>query len=329
MRLLFALALASLAVTAPPLRRSAERQMPRHGTPLHIRGVAIGATAASLIALAAMPAIGELRVERPASATAPLCERAEKSAPQVCVWPEHRRYLPELTRMAQATAAIALRSAFFGGTHIALPCIGSGGVTTGVPFRHELPLLSAVFLTAVLDGAMSVHAELGASAMHRFRLKYCAGLPLMACAFSFSTEALAVGPEAGVVFVRSLLIWLGLALLSVRLLGHQLGWIIPLASALFLIWYPHNRWDWTSNSAADLLSWAVAAMALCVGVAATAATPWRRKAFSEGETARRSKTSRSTRGRTSGLRAGQCHSGTHHGSSTKLPGLFRGEAGGR
>ncbi|WP_405638663.1 ABC transporter permease [Streptomyces uncialis] len=100
-RLLFALALAVLAVTAPPMRRNTERRTPRRVTPPHIRVVAIGSAAASLVALAAVPASGELRVERPASATAPLCERAEMSAPQVCVWPEHRKYLPELTLMAQ------------------------------------------------------------------------------------------------------------------------------------------------------------------------------------------------------------------------------------
>ncbi|MEE4492039.1 DUF7224 domain-containing protein [Streptomyces sp. BE230] len=100
-RLLFALALATLAVTAPPLRRSAERQMPRHNTPWHIRGVAAGAAVISLFALAAIPAAGELRVERPATATTPVCERAVEGAPRVCVWPEHRKYLPDLTRMAQ------------------------------------------------------------------------------------------------------------------------------------------------------------------------------------------------------------------------------------
>ncbi|MFF4453572.1 ABC transporter permease [Streptomyces goshikiensis] len=100
-RLLFALALATLAVTAPRPRRGAERQMPRRAASLPIRSAAIGSAAASLIALAAVPASGELRVGRPASATAPLCDRAERGAPQVCVWPEHRKYLPELTAMAQ------------------------------------------------------------------------------------------------------------------------------------------------------------------------------------------------------------------------------------
>jgi hypothetical protein len=100
-RLLFAFVLAVLAVTAPPLRRSAERQMARWGTPPRVRVVAIGAAAASLAALLAVPAAGELREDRPASAVVPLCDRAEESAPRVCVWPEHRKYLPELTRMAQ------------------------------------------------------------------------------------------------------------------------------------------------------------------------------------------------------------------------------------
>lgn len=177
------------------------------------------------------------------------------------------------------TAVVALLSAFFGGTNIALPSIGSGGVTTGVPYRLELPLLSAVFLSAALDGAMSAHDAMGASTMHRLRAVYCTALTLTVCAFSFGAEALADGPESGIVFIRSLLIWLGLALLSAAVLGQQLGWVIPLASVLFLVWYPLNWWDWTANPATDPFSWAVAAMSLTLGVAATAATPWRRKAL--------------------------------------------------
>ncbi|MEE4492038.1 hypothetical protein [Streptomyces sp. BE230] len=178
-----------------------------------------------------------------------------------------------------ATFAVVLLSALFGGTHIALPSIGSGGVTTGVPFRRELPLLSAVFLTAAFNSAMSTHEEMGASAMHRYRRRYGIGLTLTVCAFSFGIETFAVGPEGGTVFIRSLLIWFGLAQLSMRLLGHQLAWVLPLASAFSLIWYPQSWWDWTSNSFTDLFSWIVAAVTLSSGVAANAATPWRRKSL--------------------------------------------------
>ncbi|MGW7071894.1 hypothetical protein ACWGII_11515 [Streptomyces sp. NPDC054855] len=177
------------------------------------------------------------------------------------------------------TAVVALLSALFGGANIAIPSIGSGGVSTGVPYRQELPLLTAVFLSAALDGAMSAHDAMGASTMHRLRAMYCTALTLTVCAFSFGTEALAGGADSGVVFVRSTLIWLGLALLSAGVLGHQLGWAVPLASVLILIWYPGNWWDWTAKPAADPFSWAAAAIALLLGVMAAAATPWRRRTF--------------------------------------------------
>ncbi|MFF8659271.1 DUF7224 domain-containing protein [Streptomyces huasconensis] len=101
-RLLCALALAVLAVTAPPLsRKKAERRIPRREMSRPARAVAIGSAVLSLAAFAAVPVAGELKVERPASAVTPLCDRADEDAPRVCVWPEHRKYLPELTRMAQ------------------------------------------------------------------------------------------------------------------------------------------------------------------------------------------------------------------------------------
>ncbi|MGW8726320.1 hypothetical protein ACWGNF_09905 [Streptomyces sp. NPDC055808] len=124
---------------------------------------------------------------------------------------------------------------------------------------------------------MAAHEAMGATTMYRVRGTYCAALTLVVCAFSFGTETLAVGPQAGVVFVRSVLIWFGLALLSGRLLGQHLGWVIPLASAFALIWYPLNWWDWTANSPGDLFSWAVAGISLAIGTAATATTPWRRR----------------------------------------------------
>ncbi|MET7637149.1 hypothetical protein [Streptomyces sp. NPDC005438] len=178
-----------------------------------------------------------------------------------------------------ATATVALLSTLFGGTTIAVPSLGSGGVTTGVPYRHQLPLLSAVFLTATLDGTMSAHDRMAAFTPHRFGRVYRAGLLLTVAAFSFAAEALSGGLEAGTLFVRSLLIWLGLALLSARLLGHQLAWVIPLTSGFFLVWYPGNRLDWTDNPPTDPLSWALTATSLLAGTAALAATPWRLKAL--------------------------------------------------
>ncbi|MEU3078391.1 DUF7224 domain-containing protein [Streptomyces laurentii] len=100
-RLFVALTLAVLAVAAPSLPRKSEREITTRELPWRTRGVVLVSAVGAGLALTAAPAAGELRGERPATATTPLCERADENAPSVCVWPEHRKYLPELTRMAQ------------------------------------------------------------------------------------------------------------------------------------------------------------------------------------------------------------------------------------
>lgn len=176
--------------------------------------------------------------------------------------------------MAGVTA-VAVLSAFFGGTRIAVPSLGDSHYSTGVPFRRELPMLSAVFLTAAFGGDMATHEEAGTSRMHRVRAGYIGSLIVITCGVSFATESLAVGYEQGVVYLRSILIWFGLALVSMRLFGNQLGWIIPLASAFPLVWFGPAWWDWTATRPTDLFSWALAALAVCMGLTATSASRWR------------------------------------------------------
>ncbi|MFE0681094.1 ABC transporter permease [Streptomyces sp. NPDC058961] len=101
LRLLWALAFAVLAVTAPARRSRSADDIPLRRMPRHVLGVAVVSAMCCLIVVAAVSAAGELSVQRPASAVTPLCDRADEGAPRVCVWPEHRKYLPDLTRMAQ------------------------------------------------------------------------------------------------------------------------------------------------------------------------------------------------------------------------------------
>lgn len=194
-------------------------------------------------------------------------------------WADFIRY----TRVHRANAillgvaTVALTSALLGGTHIPVPTAEEGSGSIGIPFRRELPLLSAVFLTAALGGPLSAHEAVGGPRAHRVRTACVVALTCVACVGSFLAETLAVGPALGIVFVRSMLIWLGFALMSAQLFGTQLAWIFPLASAFPLVWFSNNAWwDWTATPAADPLSWVVATLALFAGIAATACTPWRR-----------------------------------------------------
>ncbi|GAA4885602.1 DUF7224 domain-containing protein [Kitasatospora terrestris] len=105
LRLCWAIALAVLAVTAPPLPTRAKNRMPSRGLPRKVRWVALAAALCSLVALGGVAGAGELRTERPATAATPLCDRTDSHAPRVCVWPEHRKYLPALVLMAQRLGA--------------------------------------------------------------------------------------------------------------------------------------------------------------------------------------------------------------------------------
>ncbi|MFG3254446.1 ABC transporter permease [Streptomyces sp. NPDC048172] len=104
-RVAFALALAALAVLVPhPRRRSGG--LPRPRSTVAGRLAVLAAAAASLATLAGVAVSSEIQVERPSTAVEPLCRKAGADAPRVCVWPEHRRYLPELTAMADRLSRI-------------------------------------------------------------------------------------------------------------------------------------------------------------------------------------------------------------------------------
>ncbi|MFJ4478820.1 DUF7224 domain-containing protein [Streptomyces xanthochromogenes] len=103
--LLFAVALAALAILVPRPGRVLDR-LPRWPQPGG-RSMSVIATAAcTVVALIAIPAVGNVQVDRPVSAVEPLCESVAKGASQVCVWPEHRKYLPELAAMADRVSRI-------------------------------------------------------------------------------------------------------------------------------------------------------------------------------------------------------------------------------
>lgn len=172
-----------------------------------------------------------------------------------------------------ATAAI---SAFLGGFQIPLPSFEGGPAVAGVPFRRELPLFSAVLIASSLGGPMADHEGTGGVLLHRTRLVVTSSLLIVSCALSFLSEAAAAGVGSGVVFVRSLLIWLGLAFLSGRLFGVRLTWIVPLLSVFPLVWLgTGKRWDWTAMPASDPASWWVAGLSLAIGASVLWVTSWR------------------------------------------------------
>ncbi|WP_030272200.1 DUF7224 domain-containing protein [Streptomyces sp. NRRL B-24484] len=105
LRLLLAAALVALAVFAPALpgRRAGLRARP---LTWGLRGCATAAAAVVLVVFAAIPGAGGIQRDRTSADAAPLCRRDGDGVPEVCVWPEHRKYLPELTAMARRLSEV-------------------------------------------------------------------------------------------------------------------------------------------------------------------------------------------------------------------------------
>ncbi|MFI8933296.1 hypothetical protein ACIG3E_37215 [Streptomyces sp. NPDC053474] len=94
-------------------------------------------------------------------------------------------------------------SAVLGGTQVPVPSLEDGGGTVGIPFRRDLPLLSAVFLATLWSGPMAAHEQLGSYVFHRARVQLLIGGVLMASCLSLTAETLAVDAAAGLIFVRA------------------------------------------------------------------------------------------------------------------------------
>lgn len=191
-----------------------------------------------------------------------------------------------VTPVLGGVLAVTALSAALGGIRIPMPSLEDGAGTVGVPFRRDLPLLSAVFLAALWSGPMAAHEQLGSSAFHRARVQLLTGVASATVLLSLTAETLAVDAAAGLVFVRSLLIWFGLALLSTALFGPRLAWLLPLTSAFPVMWFTASSWDWTAAAASHIGFWVLAAGSVALGGVSLAWTPWRRYAARRGRVGR-------------------------------------------
>ncbi|MEV7240092.1 DUF7224 domain-containing protein [Streptomyces sp. NPDC003236] len=105
LHLALAFALLACAVLAPPPRRTTGG-LPRRPAPVVRRLAGTTAAAGAVLALIALPAAGEARTDRPATTVQPLCGTVAKDSTRVCVWPEHRKYLADLSGMADHMASV-------------------------------------------------------------------------------------------------------------------------------------------------------------------------------------------------------------------------------
>lgn len=113
-------------------------------------------------------------------------------------------------------------------------------------------------------------------------------LALMAATSSVVYLALAsiTLPATTLVLVgRSIFGWIGLALVSGRVLGWRLAWVLPVATIFVLLYwgsvdhgYGYRWWEFSARPHDDIAALLVSVVLLAAGAAAMWATPWRLRA---------------------------------------------------
>ncbi|MFE4977874.1 hypothetical protein ACFRAR_37945 [Kitasatospora sp. NPDC056651] len=182
-------------------------------------------------------------------------------------------------------------SAFFGSQVLALPGGGPGGMT-GVPMRRELPIAFAALAAGSLNSRMDQFELVAGPKLRAYEIWHALIAGGVSVALVGGTEFFASGADLAIVLARACVIWFGLALLSGRIFGRKLSWIIPVGTIFPLTYLGADSagrvrwWEWTGQSPDSLPCWGIAVVSTVCGLAAFLLTPWHVRAFRSGGSGR-------------------------------------------
>ncbi|MFE7528705.1 hypothetical protein ACFU7Y_23745 [Kitasatospora sp. NPDC057542] len=182
--------------------------------------------------------------------------------------------------LAVGLALVTACDALFGSINISIPAGNAAGVAV-VPFRRELPIAFAALAAGSLHSVMADMERAASKTFRTYEVTHVVVVSAVTVVLLGSAEAIFTTTELAVVMMRALLIWLGLALLSGRIFGWMLSWILPVLTIFPLTYYGagdlgrHRWWDWTGQSSASLPCWLLAVVSMAIGAVALGLTPWR------------------------------------------------------
>ncbi len=189
---------------------------------------------------------------------------------------------------ALAFAAVLSVAAAWAGLRTApVPAMDSDGAT--VPMWRLLAMGVSVLPALGLHSNLR-HLEEAATAHHRRAERYYLGGLSIACVGMFlAVASLGMQGSVLVIVARSALAWLGLALMSGRVLGWRLAWVLPVVVLSALVYWGGSAgdgedwawWEFSARPGDDVPSLLLSAGLLACGLVAYAATPWRRKRLAD------------------------------------------------
>ena len=151
----------------------------------------------------------------------------------------------------------------------------SAGVLMWRLMAMGVGILPALGLHSTLCDLEQTHTSVHKTAERRHLLVLVVACFLVFLVLGSMTLHVALVPAV----LRALLAWLGLGLVSGRLLGWRLAWVLPVAAMSLIIYWGatgdgYKWWDFTARPPGDPSSWLLSATLLAAGAAAYCASPW-------------------------------------------------------
>jgi hypothetical protein len=182
-----------------------------------------------------------------------------------------------------ATVGLSGGAAAWGSMTISLPSGNEAGVGS-VPLWVYLPIPIAAMVSGSIRSSMDQFEETAAGILARVKVVHAiCGLVISVAILG---GCMAASGPAGIAAaaVRNLIFWTGLALVSGRVFGWSLSWVLPTFAAFPFDWFGlevagPQSWAWPMQPASDSASWLATIVVLVTGVAFLIATPWRIKSL--------------------------------------------------
>lgn len=165
-----------------------------------------------------------------------------------------------------------------GSWQVQFPSAGPGGVRT-VSLNVALPVAVAALTAGSLHSHMAAFEAAAAGRWRRLEVVHLVSATLIGTAVVLGAGATSVSNAA--VLARAMLIWTGMGVVSGRVLGRHLSWVVPVVSVFPEYYWGIDGlgrvrwWEWIQQPATSWPCWWLAAGSTVLGGLALWTTPWR------------------------------------------------------
>ena len=184
-----------------------------------------------------------------------------------------RRCVP----LAVAASAIGLLTVAFGAIEAATPSIDGGG---SVQLWRLLGMGAGIVPALALYSPQEALEKAATLPLRRMEHWVLFTLFAWSAVFFSAAVALVLPSFAVLIALRALPAWFGIALVSGRILGWKLSWVLSTSAACVLVYWGESSgsfawWEFTARHPGDVPSAMLSLALFAIGLVSYSMTPWR------------------------------------------------------